>query len=183
MIYNGERENTIDQLSAVNWPDMMERLCHDFLGFQNVESVGLSINSLERRKSFLSIRRYDEQSNDDLYSLLEMEKAHKEGATVLMMIDSQMFDNIVSYSYEDLFTKSHWIVYEGGLTFYDAANKPVKDIGEATTLSFKFATWGVAPSNSHENLVNKKNISVSCFKSTFYASLSAETICQAIKRL
>ena len=97
-----------------------------------------------------------------------MEKAHKEGATVLMMIDSQMFDNIVSYSYEDLFTKSHWIVYEGGLTFYDAANKPVKDIGEATTLSFKFATWGVAPSNSHENLVNKKNISVSCFKSTFY---------------
>ena len=168
MIYDGERENTIDQLSAVNWPDMMERLCRDFLGFQNVESVGLSFNSLERRKSILSIRRYDEQSNDDLYSLMRMEQAHKEGATVLMMIDSQMFDDIVSYSYNDLFTKSHWIVYEGGLTFYDAANKPVEDIGKATTLAFKFATWGVAPSSSHENLLNQNNISVSCFKSTFY---------------
>ena len=110
----------------------------------------------------------NEISGVALNSLEDMEQAHNDGATVLMMIDSQMFDDIVSYSYNDLFTKSHWIVYEGGLTFYDAANKPVKDIGEATTLSFKFATWGVAPSNSHENLVNKKNISVSCFKSTFY---------------
>ena len=168
MIYNGERENTIDQLAAVNWPDMMERLCRDFLGFQNVESVGLSFNSLERRKSILSIRRYDEQSNDDLYSLLKMEKAHKEGATVLMMIDSQMFENIVSYSYNDLLTQSHWIVYEGGLIFYNAADKPVKEIGKAITLSFKFATWGVAPSDSNKQLKNKKSISISCFKSTFY---------------
>ena len=168
MIYNGERENTIDQLSAVNWPDMMERLCRDFLGFQNVESVGLSFNSLERRKSILSIRRYDEQSNDDLYSLLKMEKAHKEGATVLMMIDMQMFDNIVSYSYKDLFTKSHWIVYEGGLKLLNESNNAVTDLKETTRIFFNFVTWGVAPSNSHENLENENNISVSCFKSTFY---------------
>ena len=168
MIYKGKRENTMDQLAAVNWPDMMEKLCREFLGFQNVESVGLSFNSLERRKSILSIRNYDEQSNDDLYSLLKMEKAHKEGATVLMMIDSQMFDNIVSSSYNDLFTKSHWIVYEGGLNFYNAADKPVKEIGKAITLSFKFATCGVAPSDSNKQLKNKKSISISCFKSTFY---------------
>ena len=111
----------------------------------------------------------NEISGVALNSLEYMERAHKEGATVLMMIDSQMFENVVSSSYMDLLTKSHWIVYEGGLFFYNAANKPVKEIGKATTLSFKFATWGgVAPSNSHENLVNKKNISVSCFKSTFY---------------
>ena len=67
-----------------------------------------------------------------------------------------------------MFTQSHWIVYEGELTFYDAANKPVKDIGEATALSFKFATWGVAPSDSNKQLKNKKSISISCFKSTFY---------------
>ena len=167
MIYNGERENTIDQLSAVNWPDMMERLCRDFLGFQNVESVGLSINSLERRKSILSIRRYDEQSNDDLYSLLKMEKAHKEGATVLMMIDSQMFDDIVSYSYNDLLTQSHWIVCEGGLIFYNAANKPVKEIGKATKLVFKFATWGKDPLKS-SSLLKYGVITSECFKSTFY---------------
>ena len=97
-----------------------------------------------------------------------MEKAHKEGATVLMMIDSQMFENIVSYSYNDLLTQSHWIVYEGGLIFYNAADKPVKEIGKAITLSFKFATWGVAPSDSNKQLKNKKSISISCFKSTFY---------------
>ncbi len=168
MIYKGKRENTMDQLAAVNWPGMMERLCREFLGFQNVESVGLSFNSLERRKSILSIRNYDEQSNDDLYSLLKMEKAHKEGATVLMMIDSQMFKNRVSYSYMDLFTKSHWIVYEGGLKFLNESNNTVTDPKEAIRIFFNFATWGVAPSNSHENLENENNISVSCFKSTFY---------------
>ena len=110
----------------------------------------------------------NEISGVALNSLEDMKQAHNDGTTVLMMIDSQMFDDIVSYSYNDLFTQSHWIVYEGGLSFYNTANKLVKEIGKATTLSFKFATWGVAPSNSHENLVNKKNISVSCFKSTFY---------------
>ena len=168
MIYKGKRENTMDQLAAVNWPDMMEKLCREFLGFQNVESVGLSFNSLERRKSILSIRNYDEQSNDDLYSLLKMEKAHKEGATVLMMIDSQMFDDIVSYSYKDLFTKSHWIVYEEGLNFYNAANKPVKEVGKATMLAFKFATWGKNPEESLELLTKKHRVSLDCFKSTFY---------------
>ena len=67
-----------------------------------------------------------------------------------------------------MFTQSHWIVYEGGLSFYNASNKPFKEIGKATILSFKFATWGVAPSDSNKQLKNKKSISISCFKSTFY---------------
>lgn len=103
-----------------------------------------------------------------LNSLEYMERAHKEGATVLMMIDSQMFENIVSYSYNDLLTQSHWIVYEGGLNFYNAANKPVKEVGKATMLAFKFATWGENPDNSIDNLLYKGRISVACFKCTFY---------------
>ena len=55
----------------------------------------------------------NEISGVALNSLEYMERAHKEGATILMMIDSQMFENVVSYSYMDLLTKSHWIVYEG----------------------------------------------------------------------
>lgn len=39
-----------------------------------------------------------------LYSLMRMDQVDKEGTTGLM-IDSQMFDNIVSYS--GLFTQSH----------------------------------------------------------------------------
>ena len=123
----------------------------------------------------------NEISGVALNSLEYMERAHKEGATVLM-IDSQMFDDIVSYSYKDLFTKSHWIVYEGGLKFLNESNNTVTDLKEATRIFFNFATFffGGAPSNSYENLENENNISVSCFKSTFYG-LFAETICQAIK--
>ena len=75
--------------------------------------------------------------------------------------------NVWKQGFLSMFTQSHWIVYEGGLTFYDAANKPVEDIDKATKLVFKFATWG-APSDSNKQLKNKKSIAVSCFKSTFY---------------
>ena len=109
----------------------------------------------------------NEISGVALNSLEYMERAHKEGATVLMMIDSQMFDDIVSYSYNDLLTKSHWIVYEGGMRFYNAANKPVKEIGKATKLVFKFATWGKDPLKS-SSLLKYGVITSECFKSTFY---------------
>jgi len=33
-----------------------------------------------------------------------------------------------------MFTQSYWIVYEGGLRFYSAANMPVKENGNATKL-------------------------------------------------
>ena len=110
----------------------------------------------------------NEISGVALNSLEYMERAQKEGATVLMMTDSQMFDDIVSYSYNDLLTKSHWIVYEGGMRFYNAANKPVKEIGKATMLAFKFATWGKNPEESLELLTKKHRVSLDCFKSTFY---------------
>ena len=91
-----------------------------------------------------------------------------DGTEIVEKVFQYRRGNVWKQGFLSMFTQSHWIVYEGGLSFYNAANKLVKEIGKATTLSFKFATWGVAPSNSHENLVNKKNISVSCFKSTFY---------------
>ena len=110
----------------------------------------------------------NEISGVALNSLEYMERAHKEGATVLMMIDSQMFENVVSSSYMDLLTKSHWIVYEGGLTFLDDNNKPVKSFENATKLFFKFATWESCPHSNCQMLSKHDNISVGCFKSTFY---------------
>ena len=76
--------------------------------------------------------------------------------------------NVWKQGFLSLFTQSHWIVYEGGLNFYNAANKPVKEIGKATKLAFKFATWGENPDNSIDNLLYKGRISVACFKCTFY---------------
>ena len=109
-----------------------------------------------------------------------MEQTHKEGAMVLMMIDSQMFENVVSYSYNDLLTKSHWIVYEGGLTFYDAANKPVEDIGKATKLVFKFVPWG-NDSLKSSSLLKNGVITSECFKSTFYGYIVCHNILNKVK--
>ena len=65
--------------------------------------------------------------------------------------------NVWKQGFLSMFTQSHWIVYEGGLSFYNAANKPVKEIGKATMLVFKFATWGKNPEESLE-LLTKKHI-------------------------
>ena len=75
--------------------------------------------------------------------------------------------NVWKQGFLSMFTQSHWIVYEGGLTFYDAANKPVEDIGKATKLIFKFATWGKEPLKS-SSLLKYGVITSGCFKSTFY---------------
>ena len=75
--------------------------------------------------------------------------------------------NVWKQGFLSLFTQSHWIVYEGGLTFYDAANKPVEDIDKATKLVFKFATWGKDPLKS-SSLLKYGVITSECFKSTFY---------------
>ena len=77
-------------------------------------------------------------------------------------------DNVCKQGFMSMFTKSHWIVYEGGLSFYNTANKLVKEIGKATTLSFKSATWGKEPEESLNLLSDKQRVSVRCFKSTFY---------------
>ena len=76
--------------------------------------------------------------------------------------------NVWKQGFLSMFTQSHWIVYEGGLSFYNAANKPVKEIGKATMLVFKFATWGKNPEESLELLTKKHRVSLDCFKSTFY---------------
>ena len=166
MIYKGKRENTMDQLAAVNWPDMMEKLCREFLGFQNVEST-LSMVLMKEQKHFFRGWLSDKMSDRDLRSLEDMEQAHKDGATVLMMIDSQMFENVVSYSYMDLLTKSHWIVYEGNLKFYDKQGRDTTSIKDAASLSFDFFTWGMDPNGIMVALHHPK-ISIDCFKSTFY---------------
>ena len=108
-----------------------------------------------------------EENSIYLQSLLQMQAAHKAGATVLMMIDSQMFDNKVSYSLSDLFKYSHWIVYEGGLTFYNEDGEMVEDFSDVSRLVFQLATWGCNPTAS-SSLLKKSEISIECFKSTFY---------------
>ena len=45
----------------------------------------------------------------------------------------------------DLSAKSHRIVYEGKLKFYDKQGRDTASIKDAASLSFDFFTWGMEP--------------------------------------
>ena len=83
--------------------------------------------------------------------------------------------NVWKQGFLSMFTQSCWIVYEGGLSFYNAANKPVMEIGKATKLVFKFATWGNDPLKS-SSLLKYGVITPECFKSTFYGYVVCHNI-------
>ena len=83
--------------------------------------------------------------------------------------------NVWKQGFLSMFTQSHWIVYEGELTFYDAANKPVEGIGKATKLVFKFAAWG-NDSLKSSSLLKNGVITSEYFKSTFYGYIVCHDI-------
>ena len=93
-----------------------------------------------------------------------MERAHKKGHEVIMMIDSKMFNNKVSYSYADILNDTHWIVYEGDLKFSDKDGKEALSIDKSSFLNFKVFTWGEDP----QLRIRISNLEVESFKSTFY---------------
>ena len=90
-----------------------------------------------------------------------------DGTEIVEKVFQYRRGNVWKQGFLSMFTQSHWIVYEGGLSFYNAANKPVKEIGKATKLVFKFATWGKDPLKS-SSLLKYGVITPECFKSTFY---------------
>ena len=67
----------------------------------------------------------------------------------------------------DLSPKSHWIVCEGNLKFYDKQGRDTASIKDAASLSFDFFTWGMEPNAIMVTLHHPKN-SIDCIKSTFY---------------
>ena len=79
-----------------------------------------------------------------------------------------MFGNKVSYPYMDLSPKSHWIVYEGNLKFYDKQGRDTASIKDAASLSFDFFTWGRNPKAAMKETMEVSKLSVESFKSTCY---------------
>ena len=68
----------------------------------------------------------------------------------------------------DLFTKSHWIVYEGNLKSYDYQERDTASITDAASLSFDFFTWGRNPKAAMKETMEVSKLSVESFKSTCY---------------
>ncbi len=100
------------------------------------------------------------------------------------MIDSNMIEGIKSYSYSDILNNSHWVVYEGGLQFFDENNVVTNRLDDVKEVSFRIYTWGynplnyldekgTKPSSSYKLLNANYKISSECFKSTFYGYVEA----------
>ncbi len=178
MVYRGIEYGSMDQIRGVNWPRMMERLCRELVGYTNVEETGLNELLLQQKKRPLGGRIYDYFSDGDLEHLQKMDKEHKWGRQILMMVDADIIEGEVSYSYGDIFNDSHWVVYEGGLRLLDSDKEITTNLEKVEYVSFNVYTWGYDPvSLVDENknpadpsykLLISRVISAKSFKSNFY---------------
>lgn len=177
LVYSGKEEKKdIEQLLAVNWPPMMERLCKKFLKYKSVESTDMDYASMTLKKGGPLAKWNDKNSHYDQTLLLQMEQAYQEGHKIIMLIDSKMLDDKTSYNVGDLFKNMHYIVYEGGLEFYDANGGRTDDFDKVVKLKFRFFTWGYDPVTKQDKMGSYhyyyfmklgSKISIECFKSTF----------------
>jgi hypothetical protein len=181
-VYNGFEAGSVDMLKAVNWPGMLTRMCREIAGFGTATAHDLSINSINNKKRLLSARIHDYYSNSDLEELKAIDRSYNAGHTNLMMIDADMIKDSASYnSVVDIGNDSHWVVYEGGLQFFDEAGAVTSNLDDVRSVSFKIYTWGYDPVNLVDSngkgpagvykLLSAKTgrkISVSSFKSNYY---------------
>ena len=182
-VYTGFEDGNIDMLKGVNWPEMLTRMCKEVAGFGHAVSHNLGFNAINNKKRLISARIYDYFSNSDLEELIKIDRSHKWGHTNLMMIDADMIDDKSSYnSLVDIGKDSHWVVYEGGLQFFDKNGLVTTVLDDVETLTFRIFTWGRNPKTGEYkgmdkktyfdkeviNIQNLPGIKVKSFKSNYY---------------
>lgn len=169
-VYNGFENGNVDMIKAVNWPDMLTRMCKEVAGFANAESHDLGLLQIVNKKG-LSGKLNDAINEMDILNLKIIDRKHKEGKTILMMIDSNMIKDIPEYSNMSVSENSHWVVYEGGLNFID--------VGDSKFVGFRIYTWGYDPISQKDEgnnpahssnvlIYGNQKISIKSFKSNYY---------------
>ncbi|GAA3784591.1 hypothetical protein [Flavobacterium ginsengiterrae] len=158
----------MDMLKAVNWPDMLTRMCKEVAGFTSAESFGLNLLSIKDKKG-LEAKLHDYVSDSDLDELKVIDKKYNAGHTILMMIDSNMIYDKISYNPIDITKNSHWVVYEGGLQLFDDTGNLISNLRSVKYIKFKIYTWGEDIKNSRLIKLNiNKGLIVESFKSNYY---------------
>ena len=187
LAFDGLGTGTSDQLKSVNWPSMMADLMEKVAGFDHAEEVDTGSVAMLIKKSWLG-KLHDAHSNTDLDALITIDRRHQSGEKILLMVDFGILTNEVSYSVSEVFTDSHWIVYEGGLHLFDAAGRMTQDASLATTVQFKAYSWGTNPEtgekidkvtgvlapNDSVNIFLKNGISTAAWKSNFYGYIASK---------
>ncbi|RFZ89978.1 hypothetical protein D0C36_23765 [Mucilaginibacter conchicola] len=117
--------------SAINWGSVMTKILKDFMGYTTITDNTTLFTGWDHSDT-----------------LIQMQKDYQEGYQVILLIDSDMLDDSVSWAGN--LTNWHYIVFEGDLFFDTAADK----------YQFSYFTWG--------QFFNKKSFRASVFDSNFY---------------
>lgn len=126
--YSGEDGQ---DFSAINWGSIMTKLLKDFMGYTTI---------IDNTTLFTGQNHTDK--------LIQMQKDYQEGYQVILLIDSDMLDDSISWAGN--LTNWHYIVFEGDLFFDTAGDK----------YQFSYFTWG--------QFYNKHSFRASVFDSNFY---------------
>lgn len=150
LAYDGFEDGFLNGMPAIGWPEIVTRLARDLLGFKQVikHNIAPLAANVIFKKSILG-RLHDRNSDTDLTQLQQLDAIHASGGHVLILIDSALLlpdqnGGGASYSLRGAL-EVHWVVYEGGLSFLDADNRPVSTPNAATRLRFRVYSWGGNP--------------------------------------
>jgi len=117
-----------EEFQAINWPPIMHTLCKNLLGYSEVSSKGVynPVVPLPYTTSDIQIKI------DDINNQI------KEGYKLMLMIDSDLIEDVWDYSSADL----HWVVLESPITW----NYTSKFLGsKIDEIDFRVYSWGTNP--------------------------------------
>ncbi|WP_333613519.1 hypothetical protein [Psychrobacter sp.] len=161
--YDGIETGSFDQLGAVNWMGMLTRMCKDVAGYSSAKSHDLGL--VDVGKTIINKRNFS------IDKLFEMDKKYKSGKKIIIMIQPKMIDD--KKGDRDI-NSIHWVVYEGGLQFFDGDGHNVAiDSLHIGNVKFDIFTWGYNPKNS-PRIISKQGISATNFSTNYYGHIEAK---------
>lgn len=132
-----------EEFQAINWPWVMKNLSSKLLGYSDVKDRGI-YNPVKGSTGLINVEK----------KLAEIDNYYKQGYKVILMIDSDLIQDIFDFKSVDY----HWIVYEGGLSV-DAPNYTIKKYFE-DLIMFDIFSWGCNPKDKREKKIDQNNQSV-----------------------
>ncbi|MFC6269831.1 hypothetical protein [Frigoriflavimonas asaccharolytica] len=141
-----------EEVQAINWPWVVKNLSSKLLGYTNIKDKG-TYNPVAAQSS-TGLMYVEDRLN-------EIENYHNQGYKVILMVDSDLIQDIYDIDGMDY----HWIVYDGGLNI-EKPKSLIKKYFE-NLIMFDVYSWGSNPKDKSTGYLRKK-ISINHFKLNYY---------------
>jgi hypothetical protein len=125
-----------EDFQAINWPDVMLKLCREFLGYAEVEEKGAN--------RFMKRIKYNDNEITDIISDINQQIQNE--YKLLLMIDSDLINDVRDFGGLDY----HWVVLESQITEideYDINNQLTR------TVDFQVYSWGTNPFDKNKKFL------------------------------